>query len=185
MYDNNMSRVSVEEFGQSLPILKWRLSKFISGLLFVLLFTFNGLCTASAQSEKASSNIPPIDTQRIEALLQDQPYPVILAAMAAWCQPCIAELPILEKLHQKYKASGLKIVGLSLDFDDPNAMLPILKEYKVTFPIFWAGEPGIQKLKIKAIPLLMFIRKGVVVKKLVGAQSQKTIESYTRKILQQ
>jgi thiol-disulfide isomerase/thioredoxin len=150
---------------------------FFYGLL-VMAFTVYG-----ASASMAPKAIPPIDAQGIDALLQERQHPTIVAAMAAWCKPCIAELPILEKLHHKYQGRGLKIVIISLDFNTPKDIIPILKDYKITIPAYWGGEPAIQKLKIRAIPLLIFIRKGMVVKKLVGAQSHKTIERYIQNIL--
>jgi thiol-disulfide isomerase/thioredoxin len=169
--------------GQGSPKMNRQLHTFSWGLVIILTVLFGAAYTAGATSRPSLSKIAPIDNHDIDAILQDQRHPALVAAMAAWCQPCIAELPILEKLHQKYRSKGLKVVGISLDFDTPNAMLPILKKHQVTFPVYWAGEPGIQKLKIRAIPLLMFIRKGNVVKKLVGAQSHQTIEKYTQEIL--
>jgi thiol-disulfide isomerase/thioredoxin len=40
---------------------------------------------------------------------------VLLNLWATWCEPCRAELPELLKLHEQYAASGLVVVGVSLD----------------------------------------------------------------------
>ena len=37
---------------------------------------------------------------------------------ASWCPPCIRELPELEKIWQKYRDSGLAVVGVLLDAMD-------------------------------------------------------------------
>lgn len=96
----------------------------------------------------------------------------LLVFMAAWCAPCIKELPDLNALHAKYRASGLKMVGVSVDVDGPSAMQPIVDRLKVDFPIFWLGEEALEAYEISGIPLLIFIRNGAVVEKVVGLHSK-------------
>jgi thiol-disulfide isomerase/thioredoxin len=40
---------------------------------------------------------------------------VVVDFWATWCVPCVAEMPNLKKLREKYAAKGLEIVGISLD----------------------------------------------------------------------
>jgi thiol-disulfide isomerase/thioredoxin len=96
----------------------------------------------------------------------------LLVFMAAWCAPCIKELPDLNVLYAKYRASGLKMVGVSVDFDGPSAMQPIVDRLKVDFPIFWLGEEALEAYGISGIPLLIFIRNGAVVERVVGLHSK-------------
>ena len=96
----------------------------------------------------------------------------LLVFMAAWCAPCIKELPDLNALYTKYRASGLKMVGVSVDFDGPSAMQPIVNRLKVDFPIFWLGEEALEAYGISGIPLLIFIRNGSEVEKVVGLHSK-------------
>jgi len=96
----------------------------------------------------------------------------VLVFMAAWCAPCIKELPDLNALYAKYRASGLKMVGVSVDFDGPSAMQPIVNRLKVDFPIFWLGEEALEAYGISGIPLLIFIRNGLEVEKVVGLHSK-------------
>jgi thiol-disulfide isomerase/thioredoxin len=92
--------------------------------------------------------------------------------MAAWCAPCIKELPDLNALYTKYSANGLKMVGVSVDFDGPSAMQPIVDRLKVDFPIFWLGEEALEAFGISGIPLLIFIKNGSEVEKVVGLHSK-------------
>ncbi|MGB7920865.1 MAG: TlpA disulfide reductase family protein, partial [Desulfobacterales bacterium] len=68
----------------------------------------------------------------------------LLVFMAAWCAPCIKELPDLNALYAKYRSGGLKMVGVSVDFDGPSAIQPIVDRLKVDFPIFWLGEEALE-----------------------------------------
>ncbi len=39
---------------------------------------------------------------------------------ASWCGPCIADMPNLKKVYEKYKDIGLEVVGISLDSNESN-----------------------------------------------------------------
>lgn len=41
--------------------------------------------------------------------------PVLLNVWATWCHPCQDEIPVLEALHKRHSAAGLKVVGVSID----------------------------------------------------------------------
>jgi peroxiredoxin len=59
---------------------------------------------------------------------------VVVDFWATWCAPCKQELPVLERLYQKYKDRGLVVVGVSVDQDDKNVG-SFLKQLKVSFPV--------------------------------------------------
>src|SRR5262245_64511692 len=58
---------------------------------------------------------------------------VLLNVWATWCHPCRYEIPELEAMHAKYKARGLRIVGVTVDAagarEDISAFL---REFKMT-----------------------------------------------------
>lgn len=43
---------------------------------------------------------------------------VMVDFWATWCGPCIRELPNVVKAHQKYRAQGFEVIGISLDKKD-------------------------------------------------------------------
>ncbi len=100
----------------------------------------------------------------------------LVVMMAAWCHPCIEELPALKALNQKYANEGLRMVGLSLDYGGPQAMEPLLEAQKIRFPVYWTGEAAIEKYAITKIPLLIFFRDGQAVRRLQGQRSRAALE---------
>ena len=103
--------------------------------------------------------------------------------MAAWCGPCIDELPVLNKLYQKYKTQGLNLIGISIDLEGPHAMQPIIDKLKVDFPVYWYGESAVQKFSIYAIPMIYLVKDGQIVEKLPGRRPGRELDRKIREFL--
>ena len=100
----------------------------------------------------------------------------MLVVMASWCAPCRAELPALQRMHEKYKDRGLQIVGISLDIGGPSAMQPLVDQMNVSFPVYWGGEKVGAHYQISGIPLTYLIRNGQVVESVLGKRDEAFIE---------
>jgi len=103
--------------------------------------------------------------------------------MAAWCGPCIDELPALNNLYRKYKNKGLRVIGISIDLEGAVAMQPVVNKLKIEFPVYWYGEKAIQKFNLTAIPLLLVIKRGKIVERLPGRRPDKFLERKVQEIL--
>jgi thiol-disulfide isomerase/thioredoxin len=120
----------------------------------------------------ASVTIEPIEEAALDELLGADDNRLVVTFVAAWCPPCIDELPILNKLYHKYKGKGLKMIGITIDIEGPRAMQPIVDKLKIDFPIYAYGAKSVRKFKLNAIPMLIFIRDGVIVEKIFGRRPQ-------------
>jgi thiol-disulfide isomerase/thioredoxin len=56
---------------------------------------------------------------------------------ATWCGPCVAEFPEFVALDKKYRAKGVKVVGISADevTDIKRKVIPFIRRQKVQFDI--------------------------------------------------
>jgi hypothetical protein len=79
-------------------------------------------------------------------------------------------------MNNRYKDKGLRIIGVSVDSDGPDAMQNIADKAKVNFPIYWAGEEAGDKYRIYAIPMLFLIKKGVITDKIAGQLPEAALE---------
>jgi thiol-disulfide isomerase/thioredoxin len=107
----------------------------------------------------------------------------VIVVMAAWCGPCIEELPDLVKLDKKYRHKGLNMIGISIDLEGPNAMQPFLDKYRVNFPVYWVGEKAVSELNIYGIPMIMLVKNGEIIEKIVGKRSRKFLDKTIRNFL--
>ena len=133
-----------------------------------------GLCMLAPALAQPSS-VQSVSIQTLDDIVR-QPGHGLVVVMAAWCHPCIEELPVLNALEQKYRNQGLRMVGISLDYAGPAAMQPIIDRLKIQFPVYWAGEAAIERYQITKIPLLIMVRDGRIVNRLEGGRNREMLE---------
>ena len=146
-------------------ILSW-------ALVFVLC---HGATVTLPASEDRAYKVQAISIDEMDTIIRRSGN-CLVVVMAAWCHPCIEELPALKALNRKYGKKGLRMVGLSLDYGGPQAMEPILAAQEIRFPVYWTGEAAIEKYAITKIPLLLFFRDGHAVRRLQGQRSRPALE---------
>jgi peroxiredoxin len=57
---------------------------------------------------------------------------ILLDFWATWCEPCKEEIPGFEVLQSRYGASGLQVVGVSVD-DTPQLIKPFAAQYRMNY----------------------------------------------------
>lgn len=109
---------------------------------------------------------------------------------ASWCKPCLAEMPHLEKVYQKYKDNKdyafLSVTSpkdakfnnaYALD-EDQETIMAAAKKAGVTYPVlFDQKDTAILSYGLRAFPTHVFINSdGSVNKVFSGELSQETLE---------
>ena len=151
---------------------------FTAALLFIIFLSTNVHASSGVTIQKISESA-------LDELINADNNKILITFMAAWCGPCIDELPVLNKLYQKYKKQGLKLVGISIDMEGPKAMQPIIDKLHVGFPVYWYGESAVQKFSLFAIPMIFLVKDGRIVEKLPGSRSEKALNKKIREFLGQ
>jgi len=127
--------------------------------------------------------VQPIEEAALDDLVKNKENTLIISFMAAWCGPCIDELPALNSLYRKYKDQGLKLIGISIDLEGAAAMQPTITKLKIEFPVYWYGEKAIPKFNLSAIPLLLIIKEGEIVERIPGRRPEAFLEKKVNQIL--
>ena len=90
---------------------------------------------------------------------------VLLDFWATWCPPCIAEMPNVKKVYEKYKDQKFQIVGISLDRSKEPLTAYIEKE-GLTWLHYWDNIGKVSNLyKVQAIPSTFLIDGEGVIRK--------------------
>ena len=100
-----------------------------------------------------------ISSENFESL-KNGSTPLVVDFWATWCGPCRMISPIISKLAEKY--DGKLIVG-KCDVEDNDEL---------------AAEFGIRN-----IPTILFFKGGQIVDKVIGAQSEATLDAKFQSLL--
>ncbi len=71
---------------------------------------------------------------------------VLVVYFAPWCPNWKHEAPFVQKLYEKYKASGFEIIGVG-EYDTVAAMKTSIENFKITFPVVYESDSQAAKLK--------------------------------------
>ena len=103
------------------------------------------------------------------------------------CAPCCAALPVLQRMHEKYKDQGVVVIGID-PYDDPIKadMADFVAKRSVGYTVVFSDRELPQKYRVTGYPTLFFInREGKIVKYHEGfsASMEEEIEKQIQKML--
>jgi thiol-disulfide isomerase/thioredoxin len=90
----------------------------------------------------------------------------LLDFWATWCGPCVASIPHIEHLHQKYKDQGLVVIGQNVWEDDTSKISAFVEKVanKMTYRIALDSQEAVAKPWLRAagqngIPVVILVGK--------------------------
>jgi len=83
--------------------------------------------------------LPDLDGNIVELASIAPGRPLLVNVWASWCQPCIEEMPELQRFAQSQGEDGVQVVGLALD--DADSVRAFLRHVPVAYPIL-LDTPG-------------------------------------------
>lgn len=121
------------------PSLAW----LRSGLLGLGLGLGLGLATTADAAQKAGAaaeafELPTLAGPKVK-LADLRGKVVLIDFFASWCEPCMKELPELEKLHKELGERGVVILGINIDRERKNAV-ELVSRFKLSFQVLLDPE---------------------------------------------
>lgn len=88
---------------------------------------------------------------------------VLINFWASWCGPCRQEMPLLDRLHQRYTDTGFAVLGVNVEGEEAPAR-ELIDRIPVTFPVLIdKGQLVSELYKLEAMPSTVVVdRDGVV-----------------------
>ena len=110
---------------------------------------------------------------------------VVVDFWATWCGPCLSEIPGYIALQKKYGASGLVIVGVSLDAKSPQYVKKFAQEHAMDYTLVMGDDSIVDAFGgFDAIPTTFLInRNGRIVHRKTGAMPHEEYEKLVKQAL--
>jgi len=71
--------------------------------------------------------------------------PVLVTFWATSCPGCVAEMPHLIKLYRELAPQGFELIGVAMNYDQPNHVLEMQKQKDIPYPIVWDDRGRISR----------------------------------------
>ena len=88
---------------------------------------------------------------------------VLINFWASWCGPCRQEMPILQKIHQRYEPLGFTVLGVNVD-EVPEKARKIAARLTLDFPLLLDSDQAVSgNYNVNAMPFTVLVdRDGIV-----------------------
>ena len=89
---------------------------------------------------------------------------VLLNFWATWCQPCILEMPAIEKLYSTFKDKGFVVLAVSID-QNRIKVKSFVKKHNLSFPVLLDSNQEVMKAyNVTEIPASYLVNRNGIVK---------------------
>ena len=107
---------------------------------------------------------------------------VLVNFWASWCGPCKQEMPHLNRLYDKYRASGFTLLAVNID-DDARLGASTAAKWGLKFPVLLDADKNVTRLyDLGAMPSTVLIDRDGKVRYLHRGYREGTEEAYERQI---
>jgi peroxiredoxin len=150
-------------------------------LLATLLACGSAQATVTAQAAAPDFTLRSAEGKNLR--LKEQRGQVVLVNFwASWCGPCRQEMPHLNRLYDKYRASGFTLLGVNID-DDPRKATGTAAQWGLKFPVLLDADKTVSKLyDLGSMPATVLIDRDGKVRYLHRGYREGMEESYEKQI---
>jgi len=102
---------------------------------------------------------------------------IVLDFWATWCGPCIAEIPSLNRIQEKYASKGVRVVGVALASGEADEVKPFVGKNKMKYTVLMGDDDQVYDLNVVAFPTTYLVTRDMkVFRKYLGAGPRKEAE---------
>ena len=81
---------------------------------------------------------------------------ILLNVWATWCGPCRLELPVVQRMYDKYSDRNFVVLAVNVDADR-NRIDPFMKRNNISLPVYYASPEDAGQMTAAGIPSTFII----------------------------
>ena len=93
--------------------------------------------------------------------------PALVTFWTTYCPPCRAEVPALRRAATRWRAHGVRVVGIALDVHDAAELARVAREWDIDYETFWVApeaDEAAAALAPRGLPVAFFVGRADVVR---------------------
>lgn len=167
------------------------MKKFLTPLLAAA-----ALSVPAAYAQKVGDSVTPEVFGKLEWVQGEGPTAwepgklYVLECWATWCGPCIAAIPHVDALYDKYQAKGLRVIGVNVWEDGKDKVVEFVKKKGegMSYPVAYTGKGGafettwLKPAGVQGIPHAFLVKDGKVI---AGVHPMKLTDELVESLLQE
>ncbi|MCP5544588.1 MAG: TlpA family protein disulfide reductase [Akkermansiaceae bacterium] len=132
--------------------------------------------TLPAAAQKAGDKVTPEALSKLEWIQGEAPAEweagklYVIECWATWCGPCIAAIPHVDELYDKYQEKGLRVIGVNVWEDGKDKVAEFVKKKGdgMSYPVAYTGKGGafetewLKPAEVSGIPHAFVVMDGEV-----------------------
>lgn len=84
---------------------------------------------------------------------------VLIDIWATWCGPCVAAMPHLQQMHQKFSGDKFELLSINVEPSKIEQVVQFKQEHDLSFPIFFDRGQARRRLMVSLYPTLILVDK--------------------------
>jgi thiol-disulfide isomerase/thioredoxin len=95
---------------------------------------------------------------------------ILVSFFSTWCQSCLEEIPVLNKLQSRFSDQGFVLIAIAVDKENKVGLRNLIHKRKINYQVLMADE-AIRKDfgGVSILPTMFLVnREGIILKKYFG-----------------